>query len=153
MELEIQKYLRQNGLNLEELAKLGIYTKAHSMYANILNFNYDQIEAVDGNPLVEECRSLILDSDKNWNILARGYNRFYNYGQGSAAEINWSQSKVLMKLDGSYCALWFDPYEQKWNIATRGVPDATGEVNGYGKTFQELFWETFNAFGYTLPEH
>jgi hypothetical protein len=151
MELEIQKYLRSNGLNIEELASRGIYVKAHSMYPQILNFNYDQITAINGDPLVKECRALILNQDDNWNILARGYDRFFNYGQGSAAEINWSTSKVLAKLDGSYINLWWNPYEENWNIGTRGTPDASGEVNGFSRTFQELFWETFHALGYKLP--
>jgi hypothetical protein len=152
MELNVQTYLRA-GNSVHSLESKGIYAKAHKLYPQIISLNYDQIEVQDSDPIAYECRALILDSDKNWEVIARGYDRFFNYGQGCAAEINWSQSKVYMKLDGSYCGLYWNPYENNWNVGTRGTPDASGEVNGFSQTFQRLFWETFNELGYTLPQH
>jgi hypothetical protein len=39
------------------------------------------------------------------------------------------------------CQVYF--YDNKWHVATSGTPDASGQVNDYGKTFKELFWETW----------
>jgi hypothetical protein len=44
-------------------------------------------------------------------------------------------------------------YAGAWQVATSGMPDAGGEVNGFGMTFAELFWKTFNTMGLKLPDY
>jgi hypothetical protein len=46
---------------------------------------------------------------------------------------------VYAKEDGSLCQLFW--YDNKWNIATSGSPDASGNVGDWGFTFEELFWK------------
>ena len=45
-------------------------------------------------------------------------------------------------------------YDQHWNIATSGTPDALGECNSDPKkrTFKQLFWDTWEELGYQLPQ-
>jgi hypothetical protein len=50
---------------------------------------------------------------------------------------------VQEKLDGSLMTVYW--YDGQWNVATSGNPDAAGEVNGCGFTFNELFWKTWYA--------
>ncbi|MDE1867846.1 MAG: 2'-5' RNA ligase, partial [Thaumarchaeota archaeon] len=105
------------------------------------------IEAPKGHPIVEDCRGLILDSENNWNIVALPFKRFYNYAEGHAAKIDWSTARIQEKVDGSLCIVYF--YDNKWHVATRGMPDAGGEVNGHNFTFAELFWKIADKAGIT----
>lgn len=41
-----------------------------------------------------------------------------------------------------YLACMYE-YDGKWHVATSGTPEASGDVNGGGKTFREYFWEAY----------
>ena len=58
-----------------------------------------------------------------------------------AAEINWSDPKlaVLEKLDGTLCIVYFDPFTNKWCVATRSVPEADLFMDNDIFTFRTLF--------------
>jgi hypothetical protein len=45
---------------------------------------------------------------------------------------------VQEKVDGSLCIVYY--YDNQWHVATKGTPDASGNVNGFSFTFAELFW-------------
>jgi hypothetical protein len=146
--LEIQKYLRAN--TLEQLEKdFGIYHRRHNKYPNLVLLKYDQISSPFKEKIVQECRGIILDTDNNLNVVSRPYDKFFNYGEGLAAKIDWNTAKVVEKLDGSITTLYH--YDGHWEVASNGMPDAAGNVNGYDKSFADLFWEVFNASGYKLP--
>jgi hypothetical protein len=49
-------------------------------YTDRVVLNYDQIESPRFDPIVDECRALILKKN-TWGVLARGYDRFYNVGE------------------------------------------------------------------------
>jgi hypothetical protein len=147
-ELLLQEFLRNN--SPEKLDALYfISSKQHKKYPNLYLFKYDQIRSNMRDPLVQECRGIILDRDDDWKIVAYPYNKFFNYGEAGAAEIDWRTAKVYEKLDGSLCTLYY--YDDKWHVATSGTPDASGEVNGFGFTFEELFWRVWNKLGYMFP--
>lgn len=150
-ELNIQKYLRTPENSLESLEKeYGVASKASIKYPNLVHCKYDQISSdkVKNDPLVVECRGIILDSTNNWNVVAYPFNRFFNYGETIAAEIDWKTAKVYSKLDGSLLYMWF--YNGIWNVSTSGTPDASGEVGKENFIFSELFWKIiFNEYGLT----
>lgn len=141
MTLHIQQYLRDGG-TLEDLERdLGITAKRHRAYNNLVLLKYNQIESPMANPIVQECRGIILDESDNWKVIARAFDKFFNYGEGHAAQIDWSTARVQEKVDGSLCLLFY--YNWEWHVATTGTPDAGGNVNNSGKQFSEYFWETF----------
>src|ERR1039458_4134671 len=147
--LEIQKFLQTN-TPAELTAQLGIKAKSHPKYPNLLHLSYDQIESPKDNAIVHECRGLILDSADNWKVIAYPFNRFPNYGETWGAPINWNRVRVQEKVDGSLMVLWY--YAGKWNVSTKGSPDAGGNVGDYNFTFADLFWKTFMEhldIGYT----
>jgi T4 RnlA family RNA ligase len=74
--------------------------------------------------------------------------KFFNYGEPNAANIDWSSAKVQEKKDGSIVQLFF--YDSKWNVATSGSPDASGDVGDFNLNFNEYFWNTFNQYGEDL---
>lgn len=143
--LHVQSYLR-NGGTLDGLAtELGIKAKRHQTHSNLVLLKYNQIESPMSSPIVQECRGIILDEADDWNVVARAFDKFFNYGEGHAAEINWQTARVQEKVDGSLCLVFF--YKREWHVATTGTPDASGDVNASGKSFADYFWDTLNECG------
>ncbi len=139
----LQDFLR-NGGKPEDLAeKLAIKATRHGKHSNLVLFKYNQIESPMSDSIVCECRGIILDETNNWEVVSRPFDKFFNYGEGHAAEIDWKTVKVQEKVDGSLATIY--PYNGQWHIATSGTPDASGEVNGFCMTFAELFWDTFKG--------
>lgn len=159
--LLVQKYLEEH--------TFGDLAKEHGVYASFsssghkFSLNYDQIEARESDPLSQECRGLILalsdgrpvfgeslpDGKLNRDniipgltqVVAYPMKRFFNHGQGSAANINWHDSgiSILEKMDGTLTILYFDKVSSEWHVATRSVPEANLIIdNGY-YTFRTLF--------------
>lgn len=143
MTLHLQKYLRSEGSPDSLKRDLGIDHKRHGSHPNLVLFKYNQIESPMANPIVQECRGIILDQDNDWNIVAFGFMKFFNFGEPGAAEIDWDTARVQEKKDGSMILLYF--YKGEWFVATTGTPDANTEINGSGITFSKLFWDTIGV--------
>ena len=142
----IQDFLRTTPNGVEELKKqFAIDCKRHGDYPQLCLFKYNQIDSPMGNPLVQEARGLILDESDNWKVICYTFCKFFNHKEPHAAQIDWSTAVVEEKLDGGLMQLY--RYDNKWHVATSGVPDASGVVNGYDKTFKDLFWETWKKQG------
>jgi hypothetical protein len=143
-ELNIQKFLRNRTNGIEELKTLyAIDAKRHSEYPNLVLLKYDQIDSDFKEPIVQEARGIILDEANDWNVVCYTFRKFHNQSETLAAKIDWNNAEVQEKLDGSLCQCYY--YDNKWHVATSGTPDASGQVNDFGKTFKELFWETAKA--------
>ncbi len=163
--LLVQEYLLNHSFG--DLAhEHGVYA-SFSKSGHKFSLNYDQIEAKETDPLAQECRGLILSledgsvigvSSNNYThqallvdrngivpgktkILAYPMKRFFNHGQGCAAEINWSDYRlvVLEKMDGTLCIVYFDKFIDKWCVATRSVPEADLIMDNGIFTFRTLF--------------
>ena len=145
--LKITEYLQTHTLDELEL-KHSIKLKRHSIYSNLILLKYSQLETKI-TPMTRECRGIILDQDRNFKPVCYTYKRFPNYGETWGDEINWNNLRIYEKLDGSLCQLYH--YNNQWQVATSGSPDAGGNVGDFDKTFKELFWETWNDLNYTLP--
>lgn len=146
--LHIQKYLAENSLS-DLQRQYGVKHRRHTKHPNLVLLKYDQIASPMGEPLVRECRGIVLDEAKEWAVVARALDKFFNHGEGHAAEIDWSTARVQEKMDGSLCMLYH--YADEWHVATTGTPDGCGDVNRSGMIFADLFWETFRAQGLELP--
>jgi hypothetical protein len=146
--LQIQRYLREGG-TLETLAaEYAIKNARHAGHSNLVLLKYDQINSPMGEPLVRECRGLILDEADDWRVVARPYEKFFNYGEPYAAEIDWNTARVQEKVDGTLCV--FYRYAGAWHVATTGLPDARGRANTLPLTFHELIWQTAERYGLQL---
>jgi hypothetical protein len=139
-ELNIQRFLRTIPNGREELlSKYAINSKQHKDYPNLVLFKYNQIESPFSEPIVQEARGIILDESDNWNAVCYSFSKFFNYGESLAAKIDWLSAEVQEKVDGSLCQVYW--YDNKWQVATSGTPDASGLVNDFGMSFAELFWK------------
>lgn len=159
--LNVQTYLLTHTLN--DLARdHGVYARFSVKNPLKFTLNYDQLEAKDADPISQECRGLILATDKpmdmdtvigDTRVMALPMKRFFNYGQGSAAPVNLdaSDTRFCEKLDGTLCIMYFDRNLGQWCVGTRSVPDADLPMDGFGtQTFSDLFWKAFKASGGTL---
>lgn len=148
--LLIQEALRSGRTIPDLIEEYKLITKVGQVHPNLIQFRYDQLESPMGDPLVQQCRGLILDSADDWAIVAWGLNKFFNLGEGHAAAIDWSTARVLEKLDGSLIQLYW--YQEQWHVSTSGTVDASGIVDGNPFTFAELFWRAWSIqFGGVMP--
>lgn len=146
--MELQAFLRVE--SIEELTEqFAIKARRHVDYPNLVLFKYDMIDSPMGKKIVQESRGVILNEDMNWDVVSRGFDKFFNHGEGKAAEIDWSTAVAQEKLDGSFIQLYF--YDKQWHVGTSGTPDAVTPVHDTETTFKELFWDTFRKQGMELP--
>ncbi|MEL6262822.1 MAG: T4 RnlA family RNA ligase [Cyanobacteria bacterium J06626_6] len=148
-ELALQTYLRTQGLATLETT-YGIRTRRHSLFENLVCLKYSQFESPMAEPVVQQCRGIILDEADDWSVVSYPFDKFFNYGEPHAAELDWESARVQDKLDGSLMTLYF--YNGRWQVQSSGTPDASGEVTGYEFSFAELFWRTWEGLGYLLPK-
>jgi hypothetical protein len=138
-------FLRSGG-SLDRLTSFyAITSKRHVEHPNLVLLKYNQIASPLADPLVRECRGIVLDEANGWNVVSRSFDKFFNHGEGPADPIDWSSARVQEKKDGSLCTLY--EYAGRWHVATTGTPDARGDVNWSGLTFADYFWDTFRAYG------
>jgi hypothetical protein len=155
MALMIQKYLREGG-TLEQLEETyHIKAKVHPKFQNLVCLKYNQIESDFSIQLVRECRGIILDAQNNWSVVCYSFEKFLNYGELLANQIDWSTARVEEKVDGSLMQLYY--YGGKWQVASSGTPDAGGFVMSLQgqdstQTFADLFWQSFKTLGIKEPD-
>ncbi len=58
-----------------------------------------------GEKIVQQCRGIILDEANNWQIVSYPYDKFFNYEESYAPQLDWSTAKIFEKLDGSLMTL------------------------------------------------
>ena len=106
-------------------------------------FMYNQIESDFYNPIVKECRGVILDiSGEEPRVVCRAFDKFGNYGEGYADEIDWESARVQEKVDGSIMKLWFD--NGKWHVSTNSCIDAfKANLSNTNLNFGSLFTQAF----------
>lgn len=130
--MQVIEFIKEHGLNaLAE--QLGISVK---LYDDRIVLNYNQIESPKTHPIVMECRGLILDKD--FNVLCRPMDRFFNLGEALNVmpEIDWGKAVIFEKVDGSLIKIY--KAFGRWEIATRGTAFAESDCMGFSITFREL---------------
>jgi RNA ligase len=144
--LAIQKYLREKGLDAAvEAFKLEV-----NKDGSLVQLNYGMFESPRESQECCECRGLILDSARDFEVVAFPFYRFFNEGEGPAAKIDLANAVLQEKRDGSLLQLFWHPYRQCWQPATRGRILADGTVGKNGaKTFAQLFWGAASAYEMT----
>jgi len=104
-------------------------------------FNYNMLESDNYDPIVAEARGLVLDSENDFKIVRKGFNRFFNYGEGPAAKIDWDTASATIKEDGTL--IFLSHYDGRWMLGTRQNFDLReAEMSdALYKTFYDLFWD------------
>lgn len=126
----------------------------------LILFKYSQQDSDFSNDIVKECRGIILDED-TFEIISYSYNKFFNFSEPNAAEIDWASAKVLQKIDGSLIKV-VKFSDQEILVSTNGVIDAfkcelNSQIGSPYDNFGELFWEAVRNqmidCGYSLDKN
>jgi T4 RnlA family RNA ligase len=146
--MQVVQYLKEHGIG-KLVSEFGIKVKEYD--EGLLVLNYDLIESPKSHPIVMECRSLILD--KQFNVVSRSFDRFFNLGEQPQTQehIDWSKAVCMEKVDGSLIKVY--NWNGRWYIATRGTAFAESPVNGFAVTFQELVLRAINRPDHFFQEH
>jgi hypothetical protein len=150
----MDNYLRHNLLNylnrfgLAGLADKDIRVSTDEQLPGVYNLKYGAL-ADKSDPIVQACRGAVVeDWFGKFGLLAYAFDRFFNLGEPGAADIDWNSAKVYEKYDGSLIKLF--NYRERWFVSTSGSVAGAGNVGSSGKSFAELFWETFDYNGYRV---
>lgn len=93
---------------------------------------YQQLNSDFSSRVVQECRGSIFrkDSCANWTYVCRPFDKFFNYGQAEAVDVDWNTARVLEKVDGCFsgedCVMMSDgsklPFKTIHTKLKRGEP-------------------------------
>lgn len=154
-ELEVLKLINQNR-NWEEILSSSPYNIIIKQKGDFVLLKYSSIEPKSdmSNPIVQECRGLILKKDffeltsnpsiPQYKVASMRFTKFFNYGQEEAAVLEFP-CEASEKIDGSLIGVWYDNHTG-WHISTSGNIDAedapidTGEYKSYRDVFN-LAWD------------
>ena len=53
--------------------------KAHATFPNLLCLHYEHTKSDTDNPIVRECRGVVLDAEAQWTAVCLPYMKFDNY--------------------------------------------------------------------------
>ena len=117
--------------------ELGLFCHMHDNWAELLAgepynlkisedgpyvmFKYNQLSSDFNIPMVREARGIIFNRNDFSHPVCWPFNKFGNYGESYAPEIDWSTAFVSEKIDGSLIKVWWDG---SWKISTNGTIDA-----------------------------
>lgn len=103
---------------IDELILSGSITKRkHPKYdIYILNYTPEVQYSNEWTPDLLMCRGLVVDSDAN--IVARPFEKFFNYSEEDVNTLPNEPYEVYLKMDGSLGILF--NYNDEWIISTRG---------------------------------
>lgn len=136
---------------LQHTYQIGV--RQHARFPGVVQLRYTPQSSPPDDPVVRECRGLILDAARDWEVLAYPFERFFNLEERRSEGFDWDSARVFPKLDGSLAILYW--YEGAWRVASSRRPDASGMVGARGPEggmpFHALFWDVWGRLGYQLP--
>lgn len=99
--------------------------------------NYSQIDSPKTHPITRECRSLVLDANRGFRLIARSFSRFFNLGEylEEQRDFKWHSCVASDKEDGSLITIYY--WQNSWHINTKSS-FADGIVGNSGMTWAEL---------------
>ena len=152
--LELQRFMHEHD-NWAELLAAEPYNLKISYYEKLVIFKYNQLTADFSIPLVCEARGIILECKLPYRVVCWPFEKFFNYGEEYAAQIDWSTASVQEKIDGSLMKCYF--WDGEWRLATNGTInaylanlDGCTEFSTYGKLWESIWpnWrDVMNMYG------
>ena len=117
----LNKHKGKDGIGYLQMTPYSLTVKQDGEY---FLFKYNQFDSDFSEKIVREARGSIFRIDENgkWICVCRPFDKFFNYGEPWADEIDWSTAVVEEKIDGSLMKMWYDKGE--WHLSTNGTIDA-----------------------------
>ena len=103
---------------LNDYLEKGLVVKNDHPTLPLSIYNYSRTCQYEGgwDDITKMCRGLILD--KEGNVVAKAFNKFFNYEELTLSDIPEESFEVFEKLDGSLGILFW--YQGKWIISSKG---------------------------------
>jgi hypothetical protein len=130
--------------NWEELLAAEPYNILIKKEDGFVIFNYNQLSSDFSNEIVCEARGIIFREEEWEYPVCHAFDKFFNYGQDEAAELDWNSVTVSEKVDGSIMKLWC--YNDCWHLSTNGMIAAEKAPIGDVRkdNFAQVFWDVIN---------
>ena len=111
---------------------------------------YDQVESDFAKEIVRQCRGSIFKYEMGvYSCVCMPFYKFGNYGESYVTPLNWNNSYVTEKLDGSLIKLWFDNDEWHWSTnSTIDAEKAPLNNNKFKNYFQLIEYAVDNDFSF-----
>jgi hypothetical protein len=137
--MNVIKFLEEHGvekLKSEKAIKVREYPEYNAMV-----LNYDMIESTKTDPIVMECRALILSMDSPYRVISRSFTRFFNYTEcPRTTEFDFNKAVFWEKMDGSIINVFW--LNGEWTASTRSmIGDAQTQM---GEKFTDIFKSVFD---------
>lgn len=147
--LLIQKALINGGRTLESLAQEhDLQVLPHPRFPHLKWISNRGADT--WNPLVQQCRGLILDSQNRWAVAARAIDHIFEWSHACAPLIDWNDKpRVFDKIDGYMLYLWC--YDGGWYVSSRRHPDADDFAPRNEEPLRALFWKALQDHGWKVP--
>lgn len=121
-----------------------------SFEPDLILFKYG-IEADFADAVVKNCRGIILYRD-DFSIACYPFDKFGNYNESYADDIDWTTARVQEKLDGSLIKVWFNKLTNKWVVSTNGCiyaekapqPNTENYLNLFNQSKSKVDFEKLN---------
>lgn len=139
--LEILDYIYDHPDTWEEDLRQEPYCIGTVWDGNYCLLKYSHLASDFSIPMVRECRGLILYkyTKQVFSPVCVPFFKFGNYGESYAADLDWSSTRVMEKVDGSLIKVWF--HRGRWHASTNNIIDARTAILWDNKTFYDLFLE------------
>lgn len=150
--LEIQKFLRE-GNRIEDLRLPPYSLKVVEHEDGRILFKYSP-DSDFSYHICHEARGLILDRNNDWEVVCRSFDKFFNYGEQYAAQLEGQICYAYEKIDGSLInAYW---WKDNWCFGMNGTIDAKESkerkfYNAIAKFALEKGYACAEALCYELP--
>ena len=89
---------------------------------NLYLFKYMTGNSFLTQEAIEARGCIVRIEGNNVRYVCRPFDKFFNYGEGKAAELDWNTAVCTEKIDGSLIKLYYDG--ERWRVATNGTIDA-----------------------------
>lgn len=142
--LHIIEFIKNHPLLWEEALTQEPYNlkiKRDEAFPHLISLSYDMINSDFSEPIVKEARGIIIDIEDIYNpiVVCQAFNKFFNYGEEQAAEIDWSTARVQEKVDGSLVKLWYYNKIDKWILSSNSCIQASKAELASGYNLEKLF--------------
>lgn len=144
------EYLNKYGL--EKLVEdYAIKVSVDERFPDLKVLNYNQIDSPKNDPIVRECRSLVIREELEgvtYSVVSRAFDRFFNQGENDT-EFDLSKLKLFEKVDGSLVSVFYDE-KYGWLYRTKSMIMPELSVQGWERTWKEfienaLKWDSING--------
>lgn len=148
--LKIQEHLRKEGLK-KTVQRFRLEEKD---LGHKVMIKYHQLNSPKQYPEVHEARGIVFEKDK-WNIISYPFKRFFTQDDFYSPKLNWNNTVVMEKRDGSLIQVYWDYIANEWSINTM-FSECNEPIYSNGKTSEitlgTLFVDLMKEYGSTFDK-